>query len=157
MPRSRLAADEGFTLVELLVVLVIIGILAAIGMAAFLSQRTKAQDGEAKVYAATAAKAMMVWGDDHGGYAGAPPAGLATIERSLAGAPGLIVDGDADSFTVRVASNAGDQGGGSYTLERSDTAGVHRTCEHPGQGACAASPDASGNSWRLGSPPPQPL
>jgi prepilin-type N-terminal cleavage/methylation domain-containing protein len=46
--RRRLADESGFTLVELLVVMVIIGILASIGIAAFLNQRSKAQDGEAR-------------------------------------------------------------------------------------------------------------
>ena len=148
MSRSRLAASEGFTLIELLVVILIVGILAAISLPIFLNQSGKGHDAAAKVSATTAAKAMVIWGDEHGGYDTATVDDLVKIEPSLANARGLTVSGDAQSFSVTVdsAGSAG-QSGGSFTLERSDSGGVTRTCSNPGQGSCANHPDASGNSW----------
>jgi prepilin-type N-terminal cleavage/methylation domain-containing protein len=146
--RPRAADEAGFTLVELLVVVLIIGVLAAVGIASFLNQRSKAQDSQAKVYATTAAKALEVWHTDHGTYAGATSAGLNTIEPSLTQAPNLTL-GTLSPTTFRVAidSISGTSGGGTYSLERLPDGSQRRDCTNPGAGGCHSNADVSGNRW----------
>ena len=83
--REKRNEESGFTLVELLVVMLILGILAAIAVPAFFSQRDKAQDADAKSGVRTAQTAIETYATDNGGdYTGATVADLEDIEPTLA-------------------------------------------------------------------------
>ncbi len=150
MLRSRLrrhvAATDGFTLIELLVVILIIGMLTAIGMAAFLNQRSKAQDSQTKLDVTTAAKAMQVYNTEHDSYAGATPATLVRIEPAL---------DNADRARRRVHGNdvqghrrLGGQAPARRSRSSASPAAISiRTCSLPGTGSCLADADAHGNRW----------
>lgn len=131
MPRN---GERGFTMVELIVVLTIVVILATIALPAFLAQREKAHDADAKSSLTVAAGALAVYHQDHAGFAGVTPAGLVSIEPTLAQARALVVAPAADGYTLSVESASGTV----FTIER--TAGRdERTCGAPGDGGCPKS------------------
>ena len=136
--RQRAQDEKGFTLIELLVVILIIGILAAIALPAFLNQRTKAQDTEAKSKARTAQTALETLYVNEQSYASATDqTELAKIEPSLAEGPAMTVPTHAAStWKVSVVS----VGGQTFTIEKKvDAAGtptVERKCTPVGKGGC---------------------
>jgi type IV pilus assembly protein PilA len=66
---NKKKADKGFTLVELLVVIVIIGILAAVALPNFLSQTTKAKTSGAKQAIAVVNRAQVAYRTDNSAFA----------------------------------------------------------------------------------------
>jgi type IV pilus assembly protein PilA len=134
--RSRAQDEKGFTLIELLVVILIIGILAAIALPAFLNQREKAQDSEAKSGARTAQTALETLYTDDQSYAAGDVTKLVSIEPAL-GQLGtrLAVTGlAAGTYTISVTSKGSGQH--VYTIARTATGAVTRTCTN---GCSAAS------------------
>ena len=140
--RERINQEKGFTLIELLVVILIIGILAAIALPAFLGQREKAQDSEAKTAARTAATAMKTYYTDNQTYVGATVAELRKIEPSLAQGQGATLDPatpapTVDTYTVDVTSKTGNH------FKVSEGAGVAtRSCTTASKAGCPA-----GGTW----------
>ena len=126
-------------MIELLVVLTIVVILASIGLPAFLSQRAKAHDTDAKATTRTAVGAIEVYYQDHdSSYVGVTTAALEAIEPALASARNLVVTGTADEFTISVDSASGDAGGGPFEVKRTNGS-TERTCAVPGHGSCPQS------------------
>ena len=135
--RNRAQEEKGFTLIELLVVILIIGILAAIALPAFLNQRAKAQDADAKTVLVTAQKAMESWRTDHDTFTTVTTAELSGIEPTLSGARNLTLSGlGDDTYEVAVDSASGTAGGGPFRIRRHDDGTADHLCDNGGHGAC---------------------
>ena len=149
-PRStRLADQAGFSLIELLVVILIVGVLAAIAIPVFLSQRGKATDASAKELARTAeTTAETIATDNNGSYAKVSQALLSSYEPTIptsqgsadgnawlsAAGPINVGSGTANGYTV-VTTAAG--GTDQFTITNS-AGTVSRACSPTSvQAGCA--------------------
>jgi type IV pilus assembly protein PilA len=149
--RQRMAQDEsGFTLVELLVVMLILGLLAAIAIPAFFNQRDKARDASAKEAVRTSETAMETYATDHdGSYDGATAVNLQDIEPTLndadladpdtpASVNAAAGDNADNSYTVTVTSATGN----TFSITRHGDGTTELTCANDGEAGCPA-----GGNW----------
>jgi type IV pilus assembly protein PilA len=104
---GRVQGAKGFTLVELLVVILIIGILVGIGIPAFLHQRQKAEDSIAVSLVREAVAEMESAYIDSQTYS-VGPAALNAIEPTIHWNPasGHVVDAAAPSVTATATAES---------------------------------------------------
>ncbi len=131
---ARLGRDDGLTLIELLIVMLIIGVLAAIAIPSFLDQQGKASDTTAKEVARTASLAAETFSTEHSAsYAGISPAVLQEYDRSLQTAEGnhnayLETAEEAESGKGYVVTAVAPQSKDTFTITRDSAGELTRTC-----------------------------
>jgi type IV pilus assembly protein PilA len=155
--RERAGSESGFTLIELLVVMLILGILAAIAIPAFLNQKNKASDSQAKTNVRTMQTAMETWATDHNGYYNCPAtvcgtaqspntASLQQIESTVP-TSGVVVSTTGNTgYAIRVPSSNQN----TYTITRAGGAITH-TCGIPSSsadhGGCTIAGTGTTGTW----------
>jgi type IV pilus assembly protein PilA len=159
---AQAGSSDGFTLIEILVVVLIIGVLAAIAIPSFLNQRTKGQDACAKSMVRTMQLSMETYYTSQNTYGDADVTALNGIEKSVTfnvcGAGGSTDTGtgteNASNCTGTPGTGSGirgycvsvtSQSGNTFAVSRNSGNGaITRTCTGAGNGGCPGS--GGGNS-----------
>ena len=137
-----LEREQGFSLIELLVVTMIIGVLAGIGLPAFLGAEHKGQDGEAKTNARNVVSAVESCFTDTDAYSACDTAakleasgsktGVDLTDTTVKQAGAVSVTAGDSTYTIVGYSHSGNA---FSIVKRSDGTSI-RSCIAAQEGGC---------------------
>jgi type IV pilus assembly protein PilA len=133
--REQTYYDEtGFTLLEILVIILIIAIMVVIALPAFLGRSSKANDASARSDARNLVSQVDACYSDKQDYSkctSPPNTGL-----RLGGSAGEVEVTNATTRTYTVVAHS--DSGNDFTIEKGANGEVTRTCTTAGKGSCSA-------------------
>ena len=139
--------ERGFTLIEVLVVLLILGILAAIALMSLTKHNVKAMDADAKSNArniVAVVEACNTREDDYRLCESSDNPGIRDAGIALGGGRGQVVVTSSDKRSFLVVSRS--RSGNVFSLSRSNGGAAIRTCAVAAdaeKGGCSAAPNGT--------------
>ena len=118
-----LRSEDGFTLLELMMVVLILGVLLAMSMSTFAGLKERAQDSAAKSTAASALETGRIVFTDRGNYTNVFAADLSAAEPAL-------------TFVDEVTNSSGPNSASTWVVDRATTGYIFVAAVYSDSGKC---------------------